>query len=126
MESDAELVESPIDDDAVAGYAVHGALHFAPFHLNAEYLKSDEISDLGDAEIEATQLEASFDLGNWTLATAYQTTDDAEGFLPETRISLGASTELMENVGLGIEIWRDEDYDDSEADNLVLQIAASF
>lgn len=126
LESDAELVATPIDNDAVAAYIAHASMNVANVHLATEYLQTDKIADLSNAEISTLQFEIGVDVGQWTLATAYQTSDDAEGILPEQRISLGAATELVENVGLAIEYWNDDNYDDSQSDNIVLQIGVEF
>ncbi|MEE2731759.1 MAG: hypothetical protein VYA55_13150 [Pseudomonadota bacterium] len=52
--------------------------------------------------------------------------------LPESRLSLGGSTSVYENVSLAVEFWHDEDYSENDggtgekSNNVVVQLAADF
>jgi len=119
---------------------VHAALALGPVTLLAEYFQADEFdaADWGTAadgdeyEPEAWHIEAGVEVADWTIAAAYQETDGVSGLLPEERISLGAGTDITENLSVTIEYWHDEDYGLSaggsgeEADSIVAQVAVSF
>ena len=127
FEDDLGLALDSIDDSAGA-YIVHAAATLANTDLLVEYIKSEQFSvdTWLDREPEVLHLEVAHHLNGWTLALAYQETDDAEGLLPEQRLSLGATVEITDNVGLGLEYWNDEDYDGIETDNLIMQLGVQF
>ncbi len=67
-----------------------------------------------------------------TLALALQNTSDAVGYLPEDRISFGASMELLKATTLGVELWFDEDYKEgkggsgNDSNALIVQVETVF
>ncbi len=117
----------PDSVDATEAYILRAAANLGPVNLLGEYLETDTIAELADAEIEVLHLEAATEWADWTFAIAYQETEDADVIeLPEERWSAGVSTEISEGVGLGIEYWNDEDYAGEESDNVVVQVAVEF
>lgn len=140
-ESDGLAEEFPVpgllqeDDGAIS---LSGSLSLEAVTLIGEYMTAiDDITYAGQsAQLSAIQIEVDFaaKLGekDYTIGFAIQETDEAGGLLPEQRISLGASTEIYENVGLGLEFWRDTDYSvakggtDEKSNNIVVQLAAEF
>lgn len=137
-ESDA-LSEEAWDEHSPA-FSLSGRLTAGEINLVAEYLAAtSELVLEGETEgvePEVLHLEASIGVSlneqPVTFAVAYQQTDDAAGYLPEERLSLGCSTDIYENVSLGLEFWHDEDYSDTDggsgedSDNVVVQLAVSF
>ncbi|MEH6627363.1 MAG: LbtU family siderophore porin [Motiliproteus sp.] len=135
----SEIATASTED--YAGVVVHGQVNLGAVSVIAEYLMIEKLdaSKITSTEItsniepEALQLEVAFDAGDYTFAIAYQETDEAvELGQPEERISLGASTDLDENVSLAFELWHDEDYSVADggtgvdADSFVAQVAVSF
>lgn len=137
-ESDA-LSEEAWDEHSPA-FSLSGRVTAGEINLVAEYLAAtSELVLEGETEgvePEVLHLEASIGVSlneqPVTFAVAYQQTDDAAGYLPEERLSLGCSTDIYENVSLGLEFWHDEDYSDTDggsgedSDNVVVQLAVSF
>lgn len=127
-------------DDSAPAFSLSGSIALGDIKLLGEYLTAtSELVPAGAADgIEPSAFQLEADLGlelngqSFTFAVAYQQTDDAATFLPEERLSLGCSTDLYENVSLGIEFWHDEDYsvDDGgtgeDGDNIVVQLAVAF
>ncbi|MCP5170827.1 MAG: LbtU family siderophore porin [Porticoccaceae bacterium] len=117
-------------DEAEGAYIVRAALNLESFSFLAEYLGAEEstipTTTWINRELEVLHTEMAVALGDWTLALAYQETDDAEDFLPEERISFGVTTAITDNIGIGIEYWKDEDYDGLDSDNLVVQLNTAF
>ena len=109
-------------DDQVAGVALDAWFGVGPFTLIAEYItavdsfEASELSfDGSGAEPSAFNVEAaySFTLAgkDVTFAIAYQETDEAVALeLPEERIAVGLSVEVMENTTLSFEWAHDDDY----------------
>lgn len=137
-ESDA-LSEEAWDEHSPA-FSLSGRVTAGEINLVAEYLAAtSELVLEGETEgiePEVLHLEASMGVSlneqPFTVAVAYWQSDDAATYLPEERLSLGCSTELYENVSLGVEFWHDEDYSDTDGgsgedrDNVVVQLAVSF
>ena len=135
-----ESLSSTTVNEQTDGLALDASLNLGNVTLIAEYVTAlDEFEDsaLFDDKPSATNLELNYDvnLGKLpaTFAVAYQTTDDSLALeLPETRTLLGLGLELHENVGLGFEIARDEDYDINEGGTgdsttiFSIQLAAEF
>jgi hypothetical protein len=126
-------------EDLPDAFIVYAMVDFENVVLITEYFKASEFNAIdfdtvaGNAyEPEAIQLEVGINIGDWTLAAAFQATDGAAALLPEQRISVGGGTDIYENVTLTVEYWLDEDYDISEggsgedANNFVAQIAVTF
>ncbi len=122
-------------EDAVAGASFHASASLGNVTLMTEYLTAlDEFANDGnDSEPNAFQVEAAVELGAITYAVSYQETDEAVFLeLPEERISVGLSTEVLGGLGLGIQFQHDEDYSaadggsDEDTDSIVIQLAAEF
>src|SRR5690606_12387126 len=137
-ESDA-LVEAAWDEHSPA-FSLSGRVTLGEVNLLAEYLAAtSELVLEGETEgfePEVAHIEANIGVSlneqPFSFAVAYQQTDDAAGYLPEERLSLGCSTDIYENVSLGLEYWHDEDYSETDggsgedSDNIVVQLAVSF
>ncbi len=121
--------------DAVDGSSLYGELELGAVQIFAEYLTAlDELGvDGNNSEPSAAQLEVALTSGNFTYALSYQQTDEALFLdLPEERVSVGMSTEVLGGLGLGVELTFDEDYSVSDGgtgdstNSLVLQLSAEF
>ena len=142
-ESDAlseELGEFYVDDDGA--FTLSGKIDLDEVTILGEYLTAlDDIEyqdGLAIAKAEPSAIQVEVDIAAqindkaWSFGFAVQQTDDAAGWLPEQRLSLGGSTEIYDGVGLGLEFWHDVDYDTNDggtgekANNVVLQLAAEF
>ena len=135
-----DSLSSTTVSDQTDGLALDASLNLGNVTLIAEYVTAlDEFEDIAlfDQKPSATNLELNYGLNFGrlpaTLAVAYQTTDDSLALeLPETRILLGLGLELHENIGIGFELARDEDYDVNEGGSgdsatiFSIQIAAEF
>lgn len=139
--ADLGLDPENVWDESAPAYTVFGKLNLGAVSLIAEYLDLVDplVNEANALEVEPTAAQLELNLTSAlagqdiTFAVAYQQTEDAVALeLPETRISLGCSTEIYKNVTLSSEIWRDADCSvddggsDEESDNLVVQLAASF
>lgn len=132
-------------DDQVAGVAVDATFTTGPFTLIAEYVTAtdsfheDELAfDGGGAEPSAFNIEAGYSFTiagkNATAAIAYQGTDEAVALdLPEERIAVGLSIEVMKNTTLSFEWAHDDDYSSSDGgtgenggDTATAQLAVGF
>lgn len=107
--------------DEVAGLGLHAAASVGRVAVIAEHLRAlDEFAagDLGGAvagprEPSASNLEVGLELdGGWTLAAAYQRTDEAHfAGLPESVLAATVGYQVSEHVGLALEVNHKEDYD---------------
>ena len=122
-------------EDVVAGFTLYGQAVIDKVQLAIEHLGALDnfAGDGNNSQPAATQVEVSFEAGDFTYAIAYQQTDEALFLeLPEARISLGLSTEVLGGLGLGLELTVDDDYaiaDGGTGDttnSVVLQLAAEF
>jgi len=123
------------DDGAMS---LSGSISIDALTIIAEYLTAVDDIEVGGGSFqpEAIQTELDFaaKLGekDYVFAVALQGSDDAAGYLPESRVSIGGSTSIYENVGLAIEFWFDEDYSVSDggtgekSNNVILQLSAEF
>ena len=132
----------------VGAFILHGHVALGPVTLIGEALRSDDFSDkerltaltalapVGKAP-SAWQLEIDYAVSilgrDYTLATAWQESDDALFLeLPKRRQSVGASTLLDEKTSLNLELWRDHDYSfssggtDDQTNNIALQLTREF
>ena len=109
--------------------------HSSTVQLMLEHLRAlDELAvDGNNSEPRATQLEIAFAANNFIYGVAYQETDEASFLgLPEERISIGLSTEILSGLDLALELVRDDDYSVADggtgdsANQLVVQFAAGF
>lgn len=127
-----------IGEDHVPGWSASAVASFGDAMLIAEYLAAtdafhgDEIAfDGAGAQPAAWTVEAAygFDLGGRaaTAAVSYQGTSEAEGLeLPETRILAGLSVEMDDGVALSGEWARDNFYDGTKGNTIVVQLAVEF
>ncbi len=98
----------------------------------AEYMAAldSDYSDASNDEPSAWYVEAAygFDISGHgsSVAVTYQESDEADGVLVETRYGAAFGYEVIEGLGATVEYLRDEDYDDSEVDSVVLQLALEF
>ena len=130
--------------DYVGGIAVEGLFTTGPFTFIAGYVAATDSFDAAEldfdgsgAEPKAWTLEAAyaFDLAARPAAIAlgYQGTEEALALeLPETRLAIALSVEVMRNTTLSFEWARDDDYGTSDggtgrsADTATAQIAVEF
>ena len=139
-----------LDDAEVAevagGYSVSAHAGMDVFTVDFEYLSAlDPIGDLDQedettstyGEVESIGIEFGMTVGNeceCAVAVGFQSSDNAEGILPETRVSVGYMRPIFEVLTLNTEIYFDKDYDisgnaDHNGDSgtgLLIDIAASF
>ena len=109
-------------------------------HIVSESVDNDLATALNvnaDESVSASQLELSFSTTisqkEVVFATAYQKTKEALFLgLPEKRLSLAGGVNVLDNFVLGVELWRDYDYEKQEggsgesALNMLMQIAVEF
>lgn len=126
-------------EDSAAGVSLHGRIAQDDWVMLFEYLaatSSMELVDTTEIELEVLHLEFNYNLimsdKDVTLALALQNTSDAGGYLPEDRVSFGASMELLKATTLGVELWFDEDYKERKGGSgngsnaFIVQIATVF
>lgn len=127
-------------DDYVGGIGAHAIMSTGPFVFIAEYITAlDEAEFVRDSDGAAldtvdelaawnAELGYSFDLGGKpaTAAVAYQGSDDAGDFLPETRLMGSIGVEIYEATSLALEYFHDEFENDDEADVVTAQLAVEF
>ena len=131
-------------NDYVGAYIAHGSVKAGAFSFIAEYLTatdkfaSSELAFNGrGAEPSAMNIEFAYDStiagkpATW--AIGYQTTDEALALgLPETKMLLAVSVEVMQDTALSFEVANSEDYGTSvggtgkNANSLTVQFAVGF
>ncbi len=127
-------------DDYVEGIGAHAIISTGPFMFIAEYITALDDADFVNKEdgsildtvdeISAWNAEFgyAFDLGGKpaTAAVAFQGSDDADDFLPETRMMGTIGCEIFEATNLALEYFHDEYENDDEADVITAQLAIEF
>lgn len=149
---DASGISTVLDN--VAAWSAYGIFNMGDYVFIAEYLST--IDDFSTAEIQfnnkgaavaSTNIELAYNLSvlghDSTLGFAYQGTEEALSLgLPEQRIIVALTTEVIKNTTFSIEWARDDDYSVSEsgrddagavitgtgnsADTMTLQLAVEF
>lgn len=110
----------------IPGVAVSAMYTIGDFNLIGEYVGATEDDDAGNRP-DAWLLEAGYSFGETTVAINYQETSEAANLdLPESRIALGVSFPLMEDVSLGLEWAHDTDYDDADSDSVTALLTVEF
>lgn len=124
-------------DDYVGGFGAHIVVELGSLNLIAEYVGAiddidyqlDGVSVKEDA-IRSWNLEAgyAFELfGKETIvAAAYQGTDNAGDFLPESRFMACIGAGILDYTSLALEFAHDEYETDDEADIVTAQLAIEF
>ena len=121
--------------DVVDGASVYGSINTGTVTIMAEHLSAlDDFSGVGNgSEPSASQFELAVTTGNFTYALSYQQTDESVFIdLPEERLSVGFSTEILDGISLGAQFQQDEDYSVADGGSgnttnaAVLQLAAEF
>lgn len=140
------LAVSMVDyDDHVAGVTIDAMFATGPFTLIAEYtsaMDDFQVSELAfkgsGAEPSAFNIEAGYSFTiagkDATAAIAYQKTDEAVALgLPEQRVAVGVSVDVMKNTTLSFEWAHDDDYSTSDGgtgekggDTATAQVAVAF
>jgi len=124
-------------DDYVGGFAAHFVAEFGNLNLIAEYVGAiDDIEYRVDGvkveedAIQSWNLEAGYTfvlLGNeMIVAAAYQGTDNAADFLPESRYMVCIGAGIFDYTSLALEFAHDEYETDDEADIVTAQLAIEF
>jgi hypothetical protein len=129
-----DAIDYSLQDSAIAGAAIFTELSFGSMTIFAEHLSAlDGYTPENNAEPSASQLEVAFTAGDFIYAASYQQTEDALFLaLPENRISVGFSTEMLGGLGLGLELTMDDDYSVADGgtgestNSVTLQLAAEF
>lgn len=121
---------SDVNDKAASGVGVYASGQVGRVGVIAEHIKVDEITleDASTAKPSATNLEASVDIGNdRTIALAYQKTDAAEALeLPETATGIAYRMPVFEKASLAAEYMKNDHYDGTDEDVVILQVAYEF
>ena len=123
--------------DYVGGFGAHIVLEFGQINLIGEYLAAiddleyeSEGSQVKEDAIRSWNLEAGYTfelLGKEALiAAAYQGTDNAGDFLPESRYMACIGAGIFEYTSLALEIAHDSYENDDEADIVTAQLAIEF
>nr|WP_320050546.1 LbtU family siderophore porin [uncultured Desulfuromonas sp.] len=124
-------------NDYVGGFGAHIVLEFGQINLIGEYLAAiddleyeSEGSQIKEDAIRSWNLEAGYTfelLGKEALiAAAYQGTDNAGDFLPESRYMACIGAGIFEYTSLALEIAHDSYENDDEADIVTAQLAIEF
>lgn len=127
-------------DDYVGGVGAHAIMSTGPFMFIAEYITALDAAEfvrasdgaaLGTVDEPAAwnaEFGYSFDLkGKPAIAAAaYQGSDDAGDFLPETRLLGAIAVEIYEATSLAFEYFHDEYENNDEADGVTAQLAVEF
>jgi hypothetical protein len=124
-------------DDYVGGFGAHIVAEFGSLNLIAEYVGAlDDIEYLVDGvkveedAIQSWNLEAGYTfvlLGKEAMvAAAYQGTDNAGDFLPESRYMVCIGAGIFDYTSLALEFAHDEYETDDEADTVTAQLAIEF
>ena len=145
---DSDNVSSTLEDKDVAnlieedvsGVVINAMYDVGPVSFIVEMFQAEEFeaSDSGgfiakDITVKAFQFEIATHFNHWTLAASYQKTNDALLFeLPDERISISGSAEMIPSLNAVIELWKDKDYrrrdggSEESSIGLLLQVATSF
>ena len=136
--ADSDTIEGALGSNTVTDYIDGGTasliINAGDITLIAEQLSALNTftsSPLAGSEPKARNLEIGYNLElagkPATVAIAFQGTDEASALdLPETKNMLGLGVEISDNLGLGFEISREEDYSNNSTTNFVAQVAVSF
>lgn len=126
-------------DEYTAGIGAHIVATAGPAMFIAEYMTAlDEpefVSDAGDADFIGAEIAAwNAEMGYFfeflgkpaNAGIAWQGTDKAGDFLPETRLMATAGVEVFEATNLALEYFHDEYENDDAADGITAQLAIEF
>ena len=136
LDSDSlqDVLNSSTVTDYAGGLAANVTFNAGNFTLIAEQVAAtDTFNDApvaGDKP-KARNLELDYALAiagkPATIAFAAQSSEDAANSgLPEKKRLVGLSIDVTDNIGLGLEYSKEEDYSDVQTNNLLAQIAVSF
>jgi hypothetical protein len=125
--------------DYVDGFGAHIIVNTGPVTFIGEYITMIDdpefISDMPDIGFKGEKISAynaevafTFDMAGkeTTVGVGYQGTDDAEDFLPETRIIGSIGVEIFDSTSLALEYAHDEFENDDEVDIVTAQLAIEF
>ncbi|HPE78593.1 MAG: LbtU family siderophore porin [Chromatiaceae bacterium] len=132
-------------DDHVAGVTLDAKVTTGPFTFIAEYttavdsFQANELAfNAAGAQPSAFNIEAGYSFTlvgrDATVAVAYQETDEAVALgLPEKRVAVALSVDVMENTALSFEWAHDDDYSAADGgtgasggDTVTAQLAVEF
>lgn len=123
-----------VSDVAAAG--LHGSIVLGDITIVSEYITAvDDFSagDLGGAvttrqQPSAFNFEAAIALaGDSSVAIGVSTSNEANGLLPyESQLAIAYSTTLVEHIGMTVELFSGEEYNNNEDTVATLQLAAEF
>ena len=141
----SELVTEIMDADGsmldkyVGGFGAHAVINIGSLMLVGEYITAlDEPEFLTDVPGEKlskekiaafnAELAYSFPIaGKETfMGIAWQGTDNAGDFLPESRVMGAVGAQIFENTSLALEYRHDEFKNDDEVDTVTAQLAIEF
>jgi len=134
MDADGTALSEYVD-----GFGAHAIVNAGPFMLIGEYITAlDEpefVSDVPGAGTKSEEISAynaevafTFDMAGkeTTVGIAYQGTDDAGDFLPESRVMGAIGVGIFENTSLALEYLHDEFENDDEVDTVTAQLSIEF
>lgn len=123
-------------DSYVPGLAIHAIYKTDTFNIIVERvaaMKSFNAADsLGEVKPITTNVEFGYSIDEHNLALSLQGSKEAEGLgLPEKKFLLGYSRDILEHVGLGVELARSTGYEDGAGNTdkettLTAQLAVEF
>lgn len=127
-------------DAYVSGMSVYATASFGKTSVFVEHISAIDAFDAADltfnatgAKPTATNLEAGFELNDAVIAVAFQASSEAVDLgLPETRLLLSYSMEIMKETSLAFELASDSDYSVADggsgekASALTAQLAIAF
>ena len=135
---DSGTVEGELGSNTVTGYTAgitaSMVVNAGDFTIIAEQVSAE--SSFSDAPLAGEQPKArNFEVGYGltlgskpaTIAVAFQSTDEASNLeLPEDKTLVGWNVDISDNIGLGFELSKEEDYANNKSNSFVAQVAVSF
>lgn len=120
--------------DYVGGLSISANFSSGPFNIIAEYVTSTDAFDVGElayngagAEPSAMSFEVGYSFNEMTVALGVQNTEEAEDLgLPEDKVLVAVSKEIMENTSIALEWASEDDYADESTDTVTVQLAVEF
>jgi hypothetical protein len=121
------LSETTTADDKVAGFSIDVQAQTGATTFSGEYVAAQDDLVGADSQAKAYHLEISYEIGDKTIGLTWQGTSKASAFdLPEQRIGAMISTNLLDDVGLTLEVGNAKSYASDNSRYAIAQLAVTF
>ncbi|MEM6406027.1 MAG: LbtU family siderophore porin [Pseudomonadota bacterium] len=124
-------LEKASTNEKVAGFSINAHMQLDDIALHGEYIAAQD--NLAGANSQAvayhTEISQDMQFGNTpgAIGFTWQRTKEADAFgLAEQRIGAVIRADLMENVGLALEMGNEKDYAGNSSQYAVAQLAVTF